>query len=517
MEVQKRGYAEEIAQAIQHKISRLGLEDGDRLPPHGTLAKELNVSVPSLREGLQRLVAFGLLKITHGSGTVVAKPKVSDYFQLLNSALLTSTARSEEYVETRIVIEQYVVSLAATRGTDFTLLHEILERMNAVARANDTDRFRSEYVAFFRRLGKIAGNPVLTEIQTIVNTLMFAYPEVEKAVAEKMLVITGQLADLLDAVQLGHRQLAETAIADHISSLSRPAQISIVCDTFSTGSIGGSFYVVGMELCRIIRKYAGITIESEPSQGGIENVTLTDEGKAILALTQSDVAHHAFSGTGPFYEPHRQIRAICAANNLDLWIVTADPSIHDLGDLRGKRIAMGTTGGESSLLSKAVLDAYGYDDGDYRPYYLSISNAVQGIKSGQIDVLFYLSDGPGSALSDLSAGMEVTLLPIDPGHRDKILTSHPYWNESTIGSSVLPCVEEEVPTIRIPTLLITHSDVPREIIERITEAIIEHVDEIGSETDGGFHFGETSDYGNLSVPLHGGALDFYRSKGYVID
>ncbi len=91
MEIQKRGYAEEIAQAIQHKISRLGLEDGDRLPPHGTLAKELNVSVPSLREGLQRLVAFGLLKITHGSGTVVAKPKVSDYFQLLNSALLTST------------------------------------------------------------------------------------------------------------------------------------------------------------------------------------------------------------------------------------------------------------------------------------------------------------------------------------------------------------------------------------------------------------------------------------------
>ncbi len=517
MEIQKRRFAEEIAQAIQLKITRLGLEEGDRLPSHATLARELNVSIPSLREGLQMLATLGLLKISHGSGTIVAKPRVSDYFRILNSVLLSSSTRFEEYVEVRKLVEPYIASMVATQGGEYPRLQETLTRMSEAAGKNDVKFFRSEYIRFHHRLAKIAGNRVMTEIVNIVNTLLFSNPNVEKSITGKMTTSIQHHQELLDALRRGDAKMAEEIMLEHVTLIVKPAQIAIVCDTFSTGSIGGSFYTAGRELCRIIQKYTGITIESEPSQGGIENVDLTDEGKAILGLTQSDVAHQAFQGTGPFFDPHRQIRAICTAYNIDLWIVAADPSLSDLQDLRGKRIAMGTTGGESSLIAKAVLDAHGYKEGDYRPYYLSISNAVQGMKNKKIDVLFFLSHGPGSALSDLSVEREVKLLAVDLAYQNKILKSHPYWKASTISCSTWPYLDYDVPTLGISTLLITHRNVPEEIIKTITAAIMEHTNEIKLASGKNSELGEITAIGRITIPLHKGAMAYYREKGYNLD
>lgn len=517
MSIHKRGYAEEISLAIQQKISRLGFKEGDRLPPHAVLAEELNVSVPSLREGLQRLAALGLVKISHGSGTTVAKPNVTDHFQILNTILMASSAQLSEYIEVRKLIEPFIASQVAAQGGDFSRLAEIVEAVADAEKQNEFDRFRAEYIAFTRHLGELYGNSVISEVLSILTTLMLTGKDIEKNLGGSLELVVEQMRPLLEALKNGSADGAETAALEHIDAFSQTPMISIVCDTFSTGSIGGSFYAFGVEFCRVIRKYTGIAIESEPSLGGIENVDLTDEGKTALGLTQSDVAHQAFQGSGYFDKPHQHIRAICAGNYLDLWIVTADPAIRDLSDLRGKRIAMGTTGGESSLVSKAVLDSYGYSNGEYRPYFLSISNAVQGIVSGEIDVLFYLSDGPGSALAELSSEVGVRLLAIESIHLEKILATHTYWHPSVIESDSWPSQNENIRTIRVPTLLITHNQVPNETIETITEAVIDHKDEFRSGSNRDFRFGEIAENQKLPIPLHDGAANFFRKRGYNID
>jgi len=95
MQVRKKRFSEEIAYAVQRKISDLSRQEGDKLPSHARLAKELNVSIPSLREGLQMLSTLGTLKINHGVGTIVAKPSVSNYLRIVERALsLSLTGRS---------------------------------------------------------------------------------------------------------------------------------------------------------------------------------------------------------------------------------------------------------------------------------------------------------------------------------------------------------------------------------------------------------------------------------------
>lgn len=202
---------------------------------------------------------------------------------------------------------------------------------------------------------------------------------------------------------------------------------------------------------------------------------LTSEGKAILGLTQSDVAYHAFQGVAPFFKPHKQIRAVCGAHNLDLWIVARKNSgIVNIFDLQGKRIAMGATGGESVIIAKALLEAHGIHEGDYRPFYLSISNAVHSMRNSEIDLIFYLSNGPGSALAELFEEVEIRILGIDSRYLNSILKNHPYWKQSTIKQNIWSELDHDIHTLGTPTPLITHQDVPDKLIRKITAAIMEH-------------------------------------------
>lgn len=518
MKIKRKRFSEEIAEAIQHKISELGLQEGDKLPSHASLAKELNVSIPSLREGLQMLTTLGVLKINHGVGTTVAKPSVSDYFQILNSLLNSKPRAREECLEVRRQLEPWIAGKLAKKGGSYPHLQDSIKRLEEAAADHDIEAFINEYLTFHGRLCRLAGNSVIAEILNLVNRLLFSGKDLEVLVSEHTSDVIEHCRQLLKAIEKQDRNKAEEIMTAHVALLVQRPRMSIVYDTFSTGSIGGSFYSAGRELCRILNRYGGISIESEPSGGGIENVELTSEGKAILGLTQSDVAYHAFQGVAPFFKPHKQIRAVCGAHNLDLWIVARKNSgIVNIFDLQGKRIAMGATGGESVIIAKALLEAHGIHEGDYRPFYLSISNAVHSMRNSEIDLIFYLSNGPGSALAELFEEVEIRILGIDSRYLNPILKNHPYWKQSTIKQNIWSELDHDIHTLGTPTLLITHQDVPDKLIRKITAAIMEHAAEINFEYTDGSKYGIESALRGITIPLHPGAEEYYRERGLIDD
>ena len=63
--------ADTVAAELEKRILEGSLKPGDRLPAERALALDMNVSRPSLREAIQKLVAKGLLSTRHGGGTWV--------------------------------------------------------------------------------------------------------------------------------------------------------------------------------------------------------------------------------------------------------------------------------------------------------------------------------------------------------------------------------------------------------------------------------------------------------------
>src|SRR3712207_2155197 len=66
--------ADRLARAIREGV----LQPGDRLPTEHELAREFGVGRTSVREGLQKLKAYGLVESRKGLGAFVTEPSASD-------------------------------------------------------------------------------------------------------------------------------------------------------------------------------------------------------------------------------------------------------------------------------------------------------------------------------------------------------------------------------------------------------------------------------------------------------
>ena len=97
---------------------------------------------------------------------------------------------------------------------------------------------------------------------------------------------------------------------------------------------------------------------------------------------------------------------------------------------------MGASGGDSSILARIILKELGYDQGDYRAYYLSFSNALQGLTGDEIDVVFYLSSEMPSAVKELSEKAEVDFLSVPVGILEILERKSSFWKQSIIPASV---------------------------------------------------------------------------------
>lgn len=72
LETMSRGSAAQyVVDSIGKEIQRGSIHSGDRLPGENELAERLGVGRSSVREGISRLAAYGIVEVKHGQGTFV--------------------------------------------------------------------------------------------------------------------------------------------------------------------------------------------------------------------------------------------------------------------------------------------------------------------------------------------------------------------------------------------------------------------------------------------------------------
>src|SRR3954462_9347792 len=126
-----------IAERLSTAIRDGTLKPGDRLPTEAELAREFQVGRTSVREGLQKLRAHGLIKSRKGLGAFVTDAPASDPLADFARWTASDPAAIEQLVEARVALETLAAALAALRATDAEVAE--LERLNMAHRdAEDT-------------------------------------------------------------------------------------------------------------------------------------------------------------------------------------------------------------------------------------------------------------------------------------------------------------------------------------------------------------------------------------------
>lgn len=113
--------ADVVAKDLEQRILEGSLKPGDRLPAERNLALELNISRPTLREAIQKLVSKGMLQTRHGGGTVVTDRLQATFSDPWTDMLQAHPLLQADMLEFRHMLEGEAAMLAAERATDVDL------------------------------------------------------------------------------------------------------------------------------------------------------------------------------------------------------------------------------------------------------------------------------------------------------------------------------------------------------------------------------------------------------------
>lgn len=166
---ENRGIQKEIISKLRELINYKNLEPGDKLPSERMLSEKFGVSRSNLREAIQKLEFFGILKSRPQSGTFIA-----DIGQIAMSGMIDDILRLEDpdfksLVETRILLELKTVRLAALRRTDEDLknIREALDAYNAKVLAGK--EAVEEDLLFHLAIAKASKNSTMNTFMLIIT------------------------------------------------------------------------------------------------------------------------------------------------------------------------------------------------------------------------------------------------------------------------------------------------------------------------------------------------------------
>ena len=150
-----------IISALRDLINFKNLEPGDKLPSERMLSEKFNVSRGNLRDALQTLEYYGLVKSIPQSGTFVADIGITALNGMIDDILSLPAPSFKELVEARIFIELKGVKLAAIRRTtdDLVRMENALKVYSDKVKAGE-DAVQEDLL-FHLAIARASGNPNL--------------------------------------------------------------------------------------------------------------------------------------------------------------------------------------------------------------------------------------------------------------------------------------------------------------------------------------------------------------------
>ncbi|WP_371403098.1 FCD domain-containing protein [Kribbella sp. NBC_00662] len=224
-----------VLHRVEADLAAGRLRIGGRLPGERTLAEQLGISRPSVREAVRVLEAMGVVRTATGSGpeagaVIVAEP-VSPLTAVLRLHLATNHLPMGDVVQTRLLLESWSAREAAGRelGADeLKVAEELLDRMDDAGLS--PEEFHQLDAEFHVALSGLAGNVLIAAVMTSLRSAIHGYvlaavpnlPDWE-AVA---VGLRSEHRGILAAVRGGEPERAASLVTAHIRGFYQAAQLA---------------------------------------------------------------------------------------------------------------------------------------------------------------------------------------------------------------------------------------------------------------------------------------------------
>ena len=287
--------------------------------------------------------------------------------------------------------------------------------------------------------------------------------------------------------------------------------------TFTTGGTAGTYYAFGNVLAQYITNNSDVAVTAVAGNGSAANIDLLDIGDAQLGFVQNDVANYAFNGIR-IYEgaPIDSFTAIAALYDETVQLITCNPDIKSVADLKGKNVSIGSQGSGVYFNALDFLAAYDMTEADINPQYQSFGDSAESLKDGKIDAAFIVAGAPTPAVTDLATTKGCYLVSLDDEHAEKLMEISGAYSKTVIPAGTYDGVDTDTVTVGVKATIIANEDVTDDEAYAIVSTIFEGKDAIteahakGAELD--LEYAST-----CGLPYHPGAAKYFAEKGIEVE
>ena len=283
-----------------------------------------------------------------------------------------------------------------------------------------------------------------------------------------------------------------------------------------TSSLGSTMYIMGAPWAKVITDHVPNAVASVQSTAGASaNVQLIEAGELKLAFSSNAAAYDGWHGIGwARGQKYQKLRMLFPIYSAYWEMITLKPEIRKIQDIVGHSVSVGgQPGATSDIVIRDCMAVMDFEPGAIQ--YITTSNGVNYLKDGRIDAVAFVMAIPTSYIMDLETSHKVRLVAIDREDIDRICQAKPYYSPAIIPAGTYKHEPEDVDTIVLWTFAVADKDIPEEIAYQIVKAVYENTESFAMAHSAGKNM-KPEDVQNAAIPLHPGAVRYYREIGLDI-
>lgn len=292
------------------------------------------------------------------------------------------------------------------------------------------------------------------------------------------------------------------------------------------------WYVAGASVAALVQPQLpkGGSIEVLARGGGIANPVVVNDNKAQIAMSNVATSKWAWDGEKELYKgrKHQNIRSLVGGIN-SVYVVallhedyiqrTGNDTVEKALADKNIRIIMKPAGSSVPPAARMILESLGTSldkvrAGGGQVIQLDAAQITSLMREGRADLYFETATRGHPAVTELTLTAPVRFVDL-PQKALKVL------GESGLKPSAMPewYKGQKGPTMGadLGTHIIAHKDVPENIAYIVTKTIVENKEKLVERHKawGGFNPEEAWKPENNAVPLHPGAVKYYRERGWL--
>ncbi|ESR22538.1 TAXI family TRAP transporter solute-binding subunit [Lutibaculum baratangense] len=312
---------------------------------------------------------------------------------------------------------------------------------------------------------------------------------------------------------MGRRTLAYALAAAGLAAFTAPSAFAQDKTEVAWGGSnpgGVMYYMVGVAGTELAKDLPDVNITQVTTGGSTENAKRLIKGELDMGIVYGSHVYMAQKPEGPFADGEKgdMLRGVAMAYEGPTYFVTlAGSGIESIGDLAGKKVALGPPGSGTVFNCSNILTALGLLD-QIQPQMMTFADAGRALGNGQIDA-FCQSSSPAAAVTELAETQDILVVPYSEEELASVSDTYPFYHTGTMPETTyngVPATDMPYTTV----YWVAHERVPKDVVQRMVEAAYKRQDALASGHKAWAQMKpDVENFEKLGVPMHAGAQAYY--------